>query len=148
MKLSCSFFHQGTPLILAYSWAMPAILAAGKGKGWILLFLLFLHFISLFLPCPLSFISSTISSISFLPFSRRQHKMTSKGWYFVKPQHSQPTIKTWIWIVEACMSTFILSKYSIQFVNAYLIYPIWTPLLFTILVQKLARIHSSSCWYV
>ena len=47
-----------------------------------------------FIPVPLSslslsFISSTISSISFLPFSGRRHKMTHKGWRVVKPQHNQ-----------------------------------------------------------
>ena len=36
----------------------------------------------------LSFISSTLSSISFLPFSGRRHKMTLKGWRVVKPQHT------------------------------------------------------------
>ena len=38
----------------------------------------------------LSFISSTISSVSFLPFSGRWHKMTHKEWRVVKlPQHNQ-----------------------------------------------------------
>ena len=32
-KVSCSFCHQGTLLILAYSWARPAVLTAGKGRG-------------------------------------------------------------------------------------------------------------------
>ena len=36
-----------------------------------------------------SFIFSTISSISFLPFSGRQHKVTHKGWRVVKPQYNQ-----------------------------------------------------------
>ena len=40
-------------------------------------------------PLSLSFISPTISSISLLPFSQRQHKMTHKGWRVVKPQHNQ-----------------------------------------------------------
>ena len=47
-----------------------------------------------FIPVPLSslslsFISSTLSSISFLPFSGRRHKMTLKGWRVIKPQHNQ-----------------------------------------------------------
>ena len=33
-----------------------------------------------------TFISSTISSISLLPFSGRRHKMIHKGWHGVKPQ--------------------------------------------------------------
>ena len=42
-------------LILAYRWARPAILAAGKGRGGMFLFLLFLHFhsCSSFFPVPL-----------------------------------------------------------------------------------------------
>ena len=32
--------------ILFYSWAGPAILVAGKGRGGMFLFLLFLHFYS------------------------------------------------------------------------------------------------------
>ena len=70
--MSCILRHWGVQLIRAYSWARPAVLVAGKGRGGMFLFLLFLTFI----PVPLSslslsFISSTISSISFLPFSGR-----------------------------------------------------------------------------
>ena len=38
------FLALGIQLILAYSWARPAILVAGKGRGGMLIFLLFLHF--------------------------------------------------------------------------------------------------------
>ena len=58
--------HWGVQLILASSWARPAIFVAGKGRGGIFLFLLFLHFhscSSFFLT--FSFISFTIFSISF-----------------------------------------------------------------------------------
>ena len=48
-KVSCSFCHQGAQMILAYSWARPAVVAAGKGRGGMLLFLLFIS-IYLFLP--------------------------------------------------------------------------------------------------
>ena len=88
----CILHHWGVQLILAYSWARPAILVVGKGRGGMFLFLLFLHFHSCSsffpvpLPCPCS---STLSSISFLPFSGRRHKMTLKGWRVVKPQHNQ-----------------------------------------------------------
>ena len=52
----------------------------GKGRGGCFYFFCFFTFI----PVPLSslslsFISSTISSIFFLPFSGRRHKMTHKG---------------------------------------------------------------------
>ena len=87
--VSCILRHWGVQLILAYSWARPAIIVAGKGTGargvcvcggggggGMFLFLLFLHFHS----CSLSSLSlSFISSISFLPFSGRRHKMTHKG---------------------------------------------------------------------
>ena len=47
--------HQGVQLILSYSWAKPAILVAGKGRGGMFLFLLFLHlhFSSAFFPVSL-----------------------------------------------------------------------------------------------
>ena len=68
--MSCILRHWGVQLILAYSWARPAILAAGKGRGGMFLFL-FLHFHTFlsFSPCPS--LSSTIFSISLLPFSGR-----------------------------------------------------------------------------
>ena len=88
-KVSCILCHLGVQLILAYSWARPAILVAGKGREVIYFFCFFT-----FIPVPLSslslsFISSAISSVSFLPFSGRRHKMTHKGWRVVKPQHNQ-----------------------------------------------------------
>ena len=89
-KVSFILRHRGAQLILAYSWARPAILVAGKGRWGCFYFFCFFTFI----PVPLSslslsFISSTISSIFFLPFSGRRHKMTHKGWCVVKPQLNQ-----------------------------------------------------------
>ena len=54
-KVSCILCHRGVQLILAYSWARPAILVAGKGREVMFLFLLFLHFhsCSSFFPVPL-----------------------------------------------------------------------------------------------
>ena len=51
----CILDHRGVQLILAYSWARPAILVVGKGRGGMFLFLLFLHFhsCSSFFPVPL-----------------------------------------------------------------------------------------------
>ena len=67
-KVSCILRHRGGQLILAFSWLRPAILVAGKGRGGMFLFLLFISLI----PVPLSslfltFVSSTISSL-FSPF--------------------------------------------------------------------------------
>ena len=54
-KVLCILHHWGVQLILAYSWARPAILVVGKGRRGIFLFLLFLHFhsCSSFFPIPL-----------------------------------------------------------------------------------------------
>ena len=77
-NVSCTLRHRGAQLILAYSWARPAVLAAGKGRGEMFFcFITFFHF--LLSPLAISFISSTISSISILPFSGRRHKMTHKS---------------------------------------------------------------------
>ena len=123
-KVSCILRHQGMQLILAYSWARPAILVAGKDIGGICFFI--------FIPVPLSslffsFISSTISSISFLPLSVRWHKMTHKGWRVIKLQHNQihvnclPSkqftcnVKSLLWkiqkkkILECCLLQFCLA---------------------------------------
>ena len=43
-KVLCILYHWGVQLILAYSWARPAILVVGKGRGGMFLVLLFLHF--------------------------------------------------------------------------------------------------------
>ena len=54
-KVLCIVHQWGVQLILAYSWARPAILVVGKGRGGMFLFLLFLHFRSCFsfFPVPL-----------------------------------------------------------------------------------------------
>ena len=51
-------------LILAYNWARPATLVTSKGRGWGC-FILFLAFILVVLPVPLS--------LFLLPFSGRRH---------------------------------------------------------------------------
>ena len=55
--MSCTSRHRGVQLVLAYSWARPAILVAGKGRRGMFLFLLFLTFT----PVPLSSLSSLSS---------------------------------------------------------------------------------------
>ena len=79
-NVSCILRHRGVQLRLAFSWARPDILAAGKGRGgerfYFFCFFTFIHFppstLSLF------FIFSTLSSICLLPFSRRPHKITPR----------------------------------------------------------------------
>ena len=53
--------HRGNQLLLAYSWARPAILVAGKGRGGMFLFCLFT-----FIPVPLSSLSLSFISSSLL----------------------------------------------------------------------------------
>ena len=43
-KVWCTLCHRGVQLMLAYCWPRTAILAAGMGRGGILLYLLFLYF--------------------------------------------------------------------------------------------------------
>ena len=53
-KVSCILCHRGVQLILAYSWARPAVLVVGKGR-WGMFFISSvssLSFLFLFLPCP------------------------------------------------------------------------------------------------
>ena len=67
--MSCVLRHRSVQLILAYSLARPAVLAAGKGREGMFLFLLFLHFHSFsFLPCP-SLSSSPLSLLSLFSLS-------------------------------------------------------------------------------
>ena len=104
-KVSCILRHRGVQLILAYRWAKYAILVAGKGRGGCYYFFCFFTFIPVpFSSLFLSFISSTISSISFLPFSGRRHKMTRKGWRVVKSKHNQ--------LLVVKMLTFLVSTVS------------------------------------
>ena len=63
-------------------------------------------------PLSLSFISTTIPSICFLPFSGRWHNMTNKDWCFVKPQHNQSMTKCGICFHLIGKRTYLsVSKY-------------------------------------
>ena len=63
-KMSCILRHRGVQLRLAYNWARPAIIAAGKGRGEII-FISFYNFT--FIHFPLSpLYHSFISSLSLL----------------------------------------------------------------------------------
>ena len=68
-KVSCTLRHRDVHLILVYSWARPAMLAAGKGREGMFLFLLFLRFLSFsFLPCA-SLTSPLLSLLSLFSLS-------------------------------------------------------------------------------
>ena len=68
-KVLCILHHWGVQLILAYSWARPAILVVGKDRGGMFLFLLFLHFhsCSSFFPVPLFYLLYSLFYL-FSPF--------------------------------------------------------------------------------
>ena len=68
---------EGTQLILAYCWARPTVLAAGKGRGGIYLFLLFCHFLSFSSSSPIPLSSPLLSLLSLFFFSGRWHKMST-----------------------------------------------------------------------
>ena len=111
---SCILRHRGVQLILAYNWARPVTLVAGKGRGGMFYFFCFFTFILVRLSyLSLSFISSTISSISFLPFSGRRHKMTHKVWRVVKPQHNQ-SIKYWHFMWIGRQFTWNVNTFSLK----------------------------------
>ena len=66
----CILRHQGVQLILAYSWARPAILVAGKVEGECFIFFVSsLLFQFLFLPCP-SLSSLLLSLLSLFSLSQ------------------------------------------------------------------------------
>ena len=69
-KVLCILRHQGIQLRLAYSWARPAILAVGKGRGRKVITFLFLPFHS-FSSLPCSLFHLYYYSFSVLPFSGR-----------------------------------------------------------------------------
>ena len=91
-KVSCFLCHRGghrgVQLILAYSWARPAILVAGKGREVMFLFLLFLYFhsCSSFFPVPLFHLFYYLFCL-FSPFLWETTQ--NKSWRVVKPQHNQ-----------------------------------------------------------
>ena len=53
-KISCILCHRDVQLVLAYTWAKPAILVEGKGRGSVFISL-FLHFHSHYSFFPVSF---------------------------------------------------------------------------------------------
>ena len=79
---------KGRPTDTGLQLEKPIILVAGKGRGGMFLFQLFLHFHSCFFPVRL-FHPLYYVFYCFLPFSGRWHKMTHKGWRVIKPQQNQ-----------------------------------------------------------
>ena len=64
--MSCILCHRGVQLILAYSWARPAVVEVGKGRGGNVFIssVSSLSFLFLFLPC-----SSLLSLLSLFSLS-------------------------------------------------------------------------------
>ena len=69
-KVLCILHHRGVQLILAYSWARPAVLVVGKGRGGMFFIssVSSLSFLFLFLPCP-SLSSPLLSLLSLFSLS-------------------------------------------------------------------------------
>ena len=86
-KVSCILCHRGVQLILAYSWARPVILVAGKGRGGMFLFLLFLpfHSCSSFFPVHLFHFLYYL----FSPFLWETTQNDPQGLTCCQPQHNQ-----------------------------------------------------------
>ena len=82
-------------------------------------FFTFIHFpLS---PLSLSFIFSTFSLISLLPFSGRQHEMTHKGWHVVKPQHNQNALTCVLkYCLRVCVSLSLSSLTAVSPLLTYL----------------------------
>ena len=93
-------------------WSLQQVRVEGE-CFYFFCFFTFIHFpLS---PLSFSFISSTISSISLLPFSGRWHKMTHKVWHVIKPQHNQ----------SVCVHVW--SKYpSVIITLEFFCYTFWT----------------------
>ena len=86
----CILHHWGVQLILAYSWARPAILVVGKGRGGNVFIssVSSLSFLFLFLPCP-SLSSPLLSLLSLFSLSLGDEQNDPQGLTVVKPQHNQ-----------------------------------------------------------
>ena len=69
-KVLCILHHRGVQLILTYSWARPAVLVVGKGRGGMFFIssVSSLSFLFLFLPCP-SLSSPLLSLLSLFSLS-------------------------------------------------------------------------------
>ena len=87
-KVSCILRHPCVQLILAYSWAVPAVIVAGKGRVFFL-FLLFLpfHSCSSFFPVPLFHLLYYLFYL-FSPFLLETTQKDPQGLMCRKPQHN------------------------------------------------------------
>ena len=121
-KASLILRHRGVQLILTYSWARPASLVAGKGRGGF--FFYFFCFFT-FILVPLFFLSLSFTpQLSFYllsPFSGRRHKTTHKGWCAIKPQRNQLTFGPFIYLFY-----FILYIYVLKFCGLIQVLAKWS----------------------
>ena len=108
-KALCILRHRGVQLILAYSWARPAILVGGNGRGEMFYFFCFFTFIYVPLSSlSLSFISCTISLSHFSLSLGDDTKWPQKvqGWRVIKPQHNRShTIEAYLmysYLIHMC----------------------------------------------
>ena len=82
-------------------------------EGECFYFFCFFTFIFLFLPCPSLSSLLSRSSVSLLPFSGRQHKMTHKCWLAIIHQHNQSVCQLEeTWLRCAVWSESLLGTYE------------------------------------
>ena len=95
-KVLCILRHRGVQLILAYSWARPAILVAGKGIGVDVFIssVSSLSFLFLFLPCPSLFnlLYYLFSLFSPSLWETTQNDPQGLTCRMHKPQHNKKTV--------------------------------------------------------
>ena len=128
-KMSCISRHRGVQLILAYSWARPAIFVAGKGRGGMFfLLLLFLHFHSSysFFPVPRFHLFYLFSPFLWETTQNDQQNV-------VKPHHNQVRL-----MVRSgrLRSSLMMNRYHIRYIDDYRsIIGAWVWVCFTSYVQ-------------
>ena len=102
---------------IGLQWARPAVLVAGKGRGGMFLFLLFLHFhsCSSFFPVPLFHLFYHLFYL-FSPFLWETTQNDPQGWGVVEPQHNQKSCYP-----EQCLDdAFFIQKYFTDIFSGFL----------------------------
>ena len=118
--------HRDVQLRLASSWARPAILAVGKGRGGMFVFDFFFFFVHLFLLFHSISFFSTVPLIHLLyyllylssPFLWETTKITHKGWHVVEPQQNCYVFTICIsWVCFFCgtsLTSFYLNSQMLE----------------------------------
>ena len=133
-RVSGILCHQSVQLILASSWARPAILVAGMGRGRMFLFLLFLHFpfCSSFFPVPLFHLLYYLFYL-FSPFlwETTQNEPQGLTCRLAPTNQSKTSLQHCCWdpnqkfrlpVHQCCIQTKMYSHFSILVIFLYNLY--------------------------